>query len=129
MNLTELTQQTKNYILERLDGIIEKIDGSEPIKNAEDLRKFELSIAAETDSIAGKLIETVLKKAINESCVENEAKALIKSNQTRMKNHGKRDVTIHPYRGEAFTVKATYFCRAGLSEKEGKKRGLVFIRN
>lgn len=129
MNLTELTQKAKDYILERLDDIIDKIDGSGPIKNAEDLRRFELSIAAETDNIAGKLMETVLKRAVNESRVQEEAKALIKNSQTRMKNHGKRDVTIHPYRGKAFTVKATYFCRAGLSGKEGKKRGLVFSQN
>lgn len=127
MSVTELIQQTKNYVLESLNGIIKMIEETEPIKNAEDLRKSELEIVAETDRIAGKLMETVLKKAITSACVEDEAKVLVKSNPTRMKNHGKRDVTIHPYRGDTFTVKVTYYCRAGLSEKQGKKRGPVFI--
>lgn len=128
MNMADLTGQTNNDVIESVNAIITMIENSGPIKNADDLRKSELEIVAATDKIASALIETLLRKTISSEDIQTAAKTLVKSNPARMRNHGKRDVTIHPYRGPAFTVSVPYFCRAGLSEKKGKKKGLVFTR-
>jgi hypothetical protein len=122
-----IIRQTKEEILKDIDKLLKMIDNNDVVDCAEKLRETELKIVAATDKIAGKLIGAVVTNAVREENLISEGQKLAKSSPVRLKNHGKRDVVIHPYRGDPFSIKTTYYCRAGVlpingSEKKGSIR-------
>jgi len=121
---TEMLKVTRAKMLEEVEKLLKMVENSDTIKNAEALREIELKIAAATDKLAGQLIKAVVTKAVKDAALIEEGKKLAKGSPARMKNHGKRDAVIHPYRGDPFSVETTYYCRAGVLPKKGsKKRG------
>ena len=121
---TEIVNETHAEVLKDIDALVKMLKDNETIGCAKTMRETELKIVAETDKIAGKMIKTMVNIALNDEQNIAEGKKLAKSSPVRMKNHGKRSVAIHPYRGESFTAKTTYFCRAGVLPKKGlKKKG------
>lgn len=91
-------------------------------RNAEQLSKIERDITAATDAIAGRLIRSVIEQSAQDEQLNNQSVQLTKQSPRRMKNHGKREVTIYPYRGESFTIETAYFSKAGLSKQKAKKK-------
>jgi len=122
-------EQRKNEIRTQLESLLNKIGNDYVVTNAEELRNVELEISgAATDQIAGTITKTIVTNSIQNTKVVEESKKIVKSSSNRMKNHGKRDVLIHPYRGEPFSIKTTYYYRAGLSPQKRVKKG-VFTLN
>lgn len=120
---SEMLKATRAEVLEEIEALLQIVGNNDTIDNAEALRETELKITAATDKLAGKLIKTVVTNAVNDDKVIEEGKKLAKGSPVRMKNHGKRDAVIHPYRGDPFTIKTTYYCRAGVLLKKGSKKG------
>lgn len=121
-------EQSRNEIRTQLESLLNKIDNDYVVTNAEELRNVELEISAATDQIAGTITKIIVTNSIQNTKVVEESKKIVKSSSDRMKNHGKRDVLIHPYRGDPFSIKATYYYRAGLSPQKRVKKG-VFTLN
>jgi hypothetical protein len=122
-DITEKKALTKRYIEEKLSSLIAIIDGATVVKNARELLDTEKRIAAITDEIAGCVIESVVARSVQNDEFIAEGKALVKRSPVRMKNRGMRPVAIQPYRGNPFTVDATYYAKAGQSAKKaGKKK-------
>lgn len=121
---TDGDNSMKQALRAELELLLKMVDNGCVVRSAEELRKAEVDIVARTDAIAGNLIEAIVARSIqDETVVTEEGRNLAKSGPRRMKNHGKRDVVIQPYRGNPFSIRTTYYCRAGLSPKKGDKKG------
>lgn len=118
--------RSKEEVLEHIEALLTMLDDDYVVNNAEELKKVETEIAAATDKIAGIIIKTIIINSLIDKRVVDESKKIVKSCADRMKNHGKREVLIKPYRGEQFSVCTTYYYRAGLSSKKRLKKGVYF---
>jgi hypothetical protein len=117
-------EELKLRMIAQIDGLFKEIDDAGVVRNAEQLRKTELKIAAITDGMAGEVIKAVLKHSLQDQDLIAQGRLLAKGATVRMKNHGKRDVEIQPYRGDPFTVETTYYYKAGQSHRPvAKKKG------
>lgn len=117
-------EELKRRMILRVDNLLDKIEDAGVVRNADQLRKIELEIVSVTDGIAGEVIKTVIENSLEDQELIVQGRLLAKQAPVRMKNHGKRDVEINPYRGASFTVEATYYCKAGPSPRRAvKKKG------
>jgi len=119
----EKKELLKRSIQQKIAGLMAIIDNSFVVRNAQQLRDTEKSIAAVTDEIAGCVVEAVVARSTQDESLIAEAKALVKQSPVRMKNRGLRPVEIQPYRGNPFTLDATYCAKAGQSAKRADKKG------
>jgi len=120
---TEKKDLLKRAIEQKVAQLTSMIDDIAVVRNAQQLRDTEKNIAAITDAIAGSVVEAVVAGSVQDESLIAEAKALVKQSPVRMKKRGMRPVEIHPYRGAPFTVDATYYAKAGQSEKKADKKG------
>lgn len=120
-------ENLKHRIMEQVESLLNKLAHAKVVRNAAEMRKAELAIVAVTDTLAGELIKAVMERSLQDQEFVDEGRSLIKQAPARMKNHGQRAVEIQPYRGAAFTVATTYYCKAGLSpQRAEKKKGLHY---
>jgi hypothetical protein len=123
---TQDREELKRRMIERVESLLKKIDDAGVVHNAEQMRKTELEIAAVTDGIAGEIIKTVVERSLQDEQIVIQERLLAKQAPARMKNHGKREVEIHPCRGDPFTVETTYYCKAGqVNRSAAKKKGFI----
>jgi len=120
---TEHVESLKQTLRNQFETMLRVLDDDSVVRSAEDLRKTEIGIVNKTDTIASEIIKSVIIRSLQDETVVSHGRRLVHNAPSRMKNHGKRDVTIHPYRGNPFSIQATYYCRAGLSPKKGEKKG------
>ena len=113
----------KRSIQQKIADLMKMIDDPFVVRNAQQLRDTEKSIAAVTDEIAGCVVEAVVARSTQDESLIAEAKALVKQSPVRMKNRGSRPVEIQPYRGNPFTLDAAYCAKAGQSAKRADKKG------
>lgn len=78
------------------------------IQNAAELQVAERAIVAATDSLASAILAQQLQAAVDEPELQAQALAFIKSAPKKLKNQGRRDVTIQGTRGPAFTIRTGY---------------------
>lgn len=116
-------EELKRRMMERVEDLLNKIDDAGVVRNAEQMRETELAIAAVTDGMAGEIIKTVMEQSLRDEDVVAEGRLLAKQAPARMKNHGKREVKIQPYRGDTFFVETTYYCKAGITPQRAVKKG------
>ncbi len=118
-------EELKLRMMEQIEGLLNKIADTGVVRNAEQLRKAELEIAAITDGMAGDVIKTVIKHSLQDQYLITQGQLLAKGATVRMKNHGKRDVVIQPYRGDPFTVETTYYYKAGQVHRPAAKKRVL----
>jgi hypothetical protein len=122
--LAEKKQLLKQTIEQKVASLLAIIDDTSVVRNAQQLLDTEKSIAAVTDEIAGCVVEAVVVRSVQDEAIITEGKVLAKQSPVRMKKRGMRPVEIQPYRGSPFTINASYYAKAGLSDKKAdKKRG------
>ena len=119
----EKNELLKRTIQQKIAGLMAMIDDPFVVRNAQQLRDTEKSIAAVTDEIAGCVVEAVVARSTQDESLIAEARTLVKQAPVRMKNRGSRPVQIQPYRGNPFTLDATYCAKAGQSAKRADKKG------
>lgn len=121
-----LSQQQRDdlkcRIDQRIEQLMQSLDEGETVRNAQQLLEVEQKIAAITDGMAGEAIKAVVENSLQDQELIDQGRALTKQSPVRMKNHGRRNVEIQPYRGDAFSAETTYYCKAGQSTKKGKKK-------
>ena len=120
---SEKKDRLKRVIEQKVARLVAMIEDPVVVRNAQQLRDTEKSIAALTDEIAGCVVEAVVVRSTQDEPLIAQAKSLVKQSPVRMKNRGTRPVQIQPYRGNPFTVEAAYYARAGQSAKKADKKG------
>jgi len=121
--LAEKKELLKRSIEQKVASLMAMIDDTSVVRNAKQLFDTEKNIAAVTDEIAGCVVEAVVGRSVQDEALVAEGKTLAKQSPVRMKKRGIRPVEIQPYRGKPFTIGATYYAKAGQSEKKADKKG------
>jgi hypothetical protein len=116
-------EDLKHRMIERVESLLKTLDDAGVVRNAEQLRKSELEIAAATDGMAGEIIKAVVQHSLQDQELITQGRLLAKQAAVRMKNHGRREAEIHPYRGEPFSVETTYYRKAGQSRRRRAEKG------
>lgn len=119
----EKKQLLKHTIEQKVASLMAMIDDESVVRNAAQLLDTEKSIAAVTDEIAGCVVESVVARSVHDEAIITEGRVLAKQSPVRMKKRGMRPVEIQPYRGSPFTINASYYAKAGLSDKKADKKG------
>jgi hypothetical protein len=115
-------EELKRRMNQRIEQLFQSLDKGGTVRNAQQLQEVEKEIVSITDGMAGEAIKTIVEHALQDQEPIDKGRALTKESTMRMKNHGKREVEIQPYRGDPFPVETTYYCKAGQSPKKGKKK-------
>lgn len=122
--LSKEREYLKRRSLERIEKLLNRLDEAGAVRTPEDLRKTELEIVAVTDAMAGEIIQAVVARSVHDRELADQGRILAKKSVSRLKNHGRRKVTVHPVRGDPFTVQATYYCKAGQRLQRAAKKGV-----
>jgi hypothetical protein len=89
---------------------IEALVQSRPqVQNAQELQELERAIVAATDRLASAILAQQLQGVLDDPQVQQAARTLIKQAPKKLKNQGRRRVSIRPSRGPAFEVETSYY--------------------
>ncbi len=91
-----------------------------PIDAAE-LEALEVQIVRETDRVAGLIIALYVQAAIETPRTAEQTAELVRAHPKRFKSDGRRDVDIHPARGEPVVISTCYYRRTGTSNRVRRK--------
>ena len=80
------------------------------IRNAAELTVLEQEITRLTDRLAKLLIAETLQRAADDPSTNQQARSRFQGAGVRLKDQGKRDVTIRTARG-SLTIRVTYYSR------------------
>lgn len=105
--------------LKRLEKLL---DSSDYVQNAGDLETLEKEIVRKTDRLAGLLIGYKVQQSIESEELQKESLKFVEACPKKLKNQGRRDVKIHPLRGEEVTINCSYFSQKGKKDKRIKKK-------
>ena len=112
----EEIQRQITQALEELDRIRNQ---RQSISTPEDLQAAERAIITATDKLAALMTGLKIQQAVDSDDLKEKADQLIQSMPGKLKNQGRRLVTIQTSRGEPVKVDAPYFSR---KKKKKKKK-------
>jgi hypothetical protein len=112
----EEIQKQITQALEELDRIRNQ---RQSITTPEDLQAAERAIIKATDKLAALMTGLKIQQAVDSDDLKEKADQLIQSIPGKLKNQGKRLITIQTSRGEPVKVAASYFSR---KKKKKKKK-------
>ncbi len=90
------------------------------ITSPADLQAAETAIISTTDKLAALMTGLKIQEAVNSDELKEKADQLVQSMPGKLKNQGKRLVSIQTSRGEPVKVAAPYFNRK--KKRKGKKK-------
>lgn len=108
---------SSSQIISNLNGSVESILkelqllqlSTIDIRDADSLEKLEIEIHAKTTRLADTLSAMKLQEALNSDELNDAEKDLLKSHPGKMKNMGRRTVTIRMLGGTLVTIEVTYY--------------------
>lgn len=112
----------KSELEEVLKEIEELLDSHEYANNASKLEALEQEIVRTTDRLAGVLIGYKVQQSVASKELDEESVKLIKACPKKLKNQGRREVKIHPLRGEEVVITCAYFSQQGKKDRRRKKK-------
>ena len=112
----EEIQNQINQALKELDQIRNK---QQPITTPVELQAAERAIIKATDKIASLMTGLKIQQAVDSDDLNEKADQLVQSMPGKLKNQGRRLVSIQTSRGKAVKVAAPYFSR---KKKKKKKK-------
>ena len=112
----EEIQKQINQALKELDQIRNR---RQSITTPADLQAVEQAIIKATDKIASLMTSLKIQQAIDSDDLNEKADQLVQSMPGKLKNQGKRLVSIQTSRGDPVKVAAAYFSR---KKKKKKKK-------
>ncbi len=112
----EEIQKQINQALKELDQIRNQ---RQAITTPEELQAAEQAIIKATDKLAALLTGLKIQQAVDSDELKEKADQLVQSLPGKLKNQGKRLVSIQTSRGEPVKVAAQYFSR---KKKKKKKK-------
>jgi hypothetical protein len=89
--------------------------------DAAEIEALEAQIVRETDRIAGLIIALHVQGAIESPQTAKQIAEIVRAHPKRFKSDGRRDVQIHPARGEPVVISACYYRRTGTSNRMRRK--------
>ena len=112
-----------NYSVESLLCELEKIRSSAiNLRDADALEKLEIDLHAKAIKLADLISAIKLQEALDSDQLETDEKNLIKSSQKKMKNMGRRTITIRMLGGTPVTIITTYYRqKSDLEKLKGRK--------
>ena len=112
----EEIQNQINQALKELNQIRNK---QQPITTPAELQAAERAIIKATDKIASLMTGLKIQQAVDSDDLNEKADQLVRSMPGKLKNQGKRLVSIQTSRGKAVKVATPYFSR---KKKKKKKK-------
>jgi len=112
----EEIQKQINQALKELDQIRNQ---RQSIATPADLQTVEQAIIKATDKIASLMTGLKIQQTVDSDDLNEKAEQLVQSMPEKLKNQGKRLVSIQTSRGEPVKVAAAYFSR---KKKKKKKK-------
>jgi hypothetical protein len=119
INQAEELQNQLNEAFKELDDIR---NTRQSITDPKSLEAAERAILKATDKIAALMTALKIQQAIDSDELSEKADELVQSMPDKLKNQGRRPVSIKTSRGAAITVDAPYFSRKKKKDKRRKKK-------
>lgn len=112
----------KSELKKVVQEIEELLDSDESVTNASDLEELEKEIVKKTDRLAGLAIGYKIQQSVDSEELGRETLKLINACPKKLKNQGRREVKIHPLRGEEVLILCPYFSQKGKKDRRKKKK-------
>ncbi|GAB6910180.1 hypothetical protein JCM12296A_60370 [Desulfosarcina cetonica] len=119
INQADELQSQLNQALNELDEIR---NTRQYITDPNSLEAAERAILKATDKIAALMTALKIQQAIDSDELREKADELVQAMPEKLKNQGRRPVSIRTSRGAAITVTAPYFSRKKKKDKRRKKK-------
>jgi vacuolar-type H+-ATPase subunit I/STV1 len=119
INQAEELQNQLNQAFKELDEIR---NTQQSITDPESLEAAERAILKATDQIAALMTALKIQQAVDSDELREKANELVQAIPEKLKNQGRRPVSIRTSRGAAITVDAPYFSRKKKKDKRRKKK-------
>lgn len=119
INQADGLQSQLNQALNELDEIR---NTRQSITDPNSLEAAERAILKATDKIAALMTALKIQQAIDSDELREKADELVQAMPEKLKNQGRRPVSIRTSRGAAITVAAPYFSRKKKKDKRRKKK-------
>ena len=115
----EALQNQLNQALKELDQIR---NAQQTITDPDGLEAVERAILQATDKIAALMTALKIQQAVDSDELREKAKELVQAMPEKLKNQGRRLVSIQTSRGAAVKVAAPYFSRKKKDKRKKKKK-------
>jgi hypothetical protein len=120
---------SSSEIISNLDGSVESIfkelqllqSSAIDIRDADSLEKLEIEIHARATKLADIISAMKLQEALDSSELNDAEKDLLKSHPGKMKNIGRRTVTIRMLGGTLVTIEVTYYHQKSDTKSRSRK--------
>jgi vacuolar-type H+-ATPase subunit I/STV1 len=119
INQAEKIQIQLNQALKELDQIR---NIRQSITDQDGLQAVERSILQETDKIAALMTALKIQQAVDSDELREKSDELVQAVPEKLKNQGRRLVSIQTSRGAAIKVAAPYYSRKKKKDKRRKKK-------
>ncbi|BBO85000.1 hypothetical protein DSCO28_69290 [Desulfosarcina ovata subsp. sediminis] len=119
INQADEIQSQLNQAFKELDEIR---NTRQSITDPNSLEGAERAILKATDKIAALMTALKIQQAIDSDELREKADELVQAMPEKLKNQGRRPVSIRTSRGTAITVAAPYFSRKNKKDKRKKKK-------
>lgn len=118
-NRADEIQKELDHAFKELDQIRQE---QKSIIDPDGLQAVEREVIQATDKIAALMTALKIQQAVDSDELSEKANELVQSMPERLKNQGRREVTIQPSRGPAVKVEAPYYSRKNRKNKRRKKK-------
>jgi hypothetical protein len=115
----EALQNQLNQALKELDQIR---NAQQTITDPDGLEAVERAILQATDKIAALMTALKIQQAVDSDELREKANELVQAMPEKLKNQGRRLVSIQTSRGAAVKVAAPYFSRKKKDKRKKKKK-------
>ena len=123
----ETTRQNIELQIQETFQYLENLNKKQVLlKDAKDLEEMEREIVAATDRLASLMAARKIQESLDSDECEAAVSDLVALHPKKLKNQGRRPVSIRLSRGEPVEIKTVYFSRKGKkNEKRRKGKGSI----
>lgn len=121
-NATDQAEEIQNQINQALKELDQIRNKQQSITTPAELQAAERAIVNATDKIASLMTGLKIQQAVDSDDLDEKSDQLVQSMPEKLKNQGKRLVSIQTSRGEPVKVAAPYYSRKKKKSKKKKKK-------
>lgn len=115
-------EELQNQLNQALDDLDQIRNTRQFITDSDGLEAIERAILQATDKIAALMTALKIQQAVDSDELREKADELVHSMPEKLKNQGRRLVSIQTSRGAAVKVAAPYFSRKKKDKRKKKKK-------
>ena len=120
------TQKIQMQIDQALKELEQIRNTQDALTSHDDLQAVETVIIRATDKLAALMTALKIQEAVDSDALKEEADQLVLSMPAKLKNQGRRLVSIQTSRGEPIQVAASYFSRKKKIKRKKKGHKVPF---